>query len=115
VSTIRLLSRAALRSTAEFDAVLTPTLAAPPAFIGQLRNDQDPAADFEAQKAFTPFTSPYNVTGQPAITLPLYWTEQGLPIGIQLVGRIAEEGPLLALAAQLESARPWIQRKPACW
>jgi amidase len=80
-----------------------------------LRNDQDPAADFEAQKAFTPFTSPYNVTGQPAITLPLYWTDMGLPIGSQLVGRPGQEDVLLSLAAQLEAARPWSDRRPACW
>jgi amidase len=115
VASIRYLTRSALRVSAQFDVVLTPTLAAPPALVGQLRNDQDPAADFEAQKAFTPFTSPYNVTGQPAITLPLYWTDMGLPIGSQLVGRPGQEDVLLSLAAQLEAARPWSDRRPACW
>jgi amidase len=115
VSMIRLAARAAVAATVGFDAVLTPTLAQPPALVGSLRDDDDPAADFEAQKRFTPFTAPYNVTGQPALTLPLHWTEGGLPIGVQLVGRQGDEATLIALAAQLEAARPWRQRTPACW
>lgn len=115
VSMIRLAARAAVAATVGFDAVLTPTLAQPPALVGSLRDDDDPAADFEAQKRFTPFTAPYNVTGQPALTLPLHWTEDGLPIGVQLVGRQGDEATLIALAAQLEAARPWRQRTPACW
>jgi amidase len=115
VSMIRLAARAAMAATAGFDAVLTPTLAQPPALVGGLRDDDDPAADFEAQKRFTPFTAPYNLTGQPAITLPLHWTEDDLPIGVQLVGRQGDEATLIALAAQLEAARPWRQRTPACW
>jgi len=115
VSMIRLAARAAMAATVGFDAVLTPTLAQPPALVGGLRDDDDPAADFEAQKRFTPFTAPYNLTGQPAITLPLHWTEDSLPIGVQLVGRQGGEATLIALAAQLEAARPWRQRTPACW
>jgi amidase len=115
VSMMRLAARAAMAATVSFDAVLTPTLAQPPALVGGLRDDDDPAADFEAQKRFTPFTAPYNVTGQPAVSLPLHWTDEGLPIGVQLVGRYGEEAILLSLAAQLEAARPWRQRTPACW
>ncbi len=115
VSMMRLAARAAMAVTASFDAVLTPTLAQPPALVGGLRDDDDPAADFEAQKRFTPFTAPYNVTGQPAVSLPLHWTDDGLPIGVQLVGRYGDEATLLSLAAQLEAARPWRQRTPACW
>ncbi|HWB67611.1 MAG TPA: amidase [Mycobacteriales bacterium] len=112
---LRLAARTEIAASQEFDAVLTPTLAQPPAPVGALRNDADPAADFEAQKRFTPFTSPYNMSGQPAISLPLHWTEAGLPIGIQLVGRPADETTLLRLAAQLEQAAPWADRRPACW
>ncbi len=115
VSMMRLAARAAMAATASFDAVLTPTLAQPPALVGGLRDDDDPAADFEAQKRFTPFTAPYNVTGQPAVSLPLHWTDDGLPIGVQLVGRYGDEATLLSLAAQLEAARPWRSRTPACW
>ncbi|WP_067420986.1 amidase family protein [Carbonactinospora thermoautotrophica] len=112
------MQRAARRWLVEsrsYDAILTPTLAQPPVGVGELRDDADPARDFENQKRFTPFTSVYNVTGQPAITLPLHWSEEGLPIGVMLAGRPAEEELLLSLAAQLEAARPWHTRKPACW
>ena len=107
--------RAAIAATAEFDAVLTPTLAQPPLPVGAIRDDDDPAADFEAQKRFTPFTAPYNMSGQPAITLPLHWSDAGLPIGVQLVGRPFEEATLVSLAAQLEDARPWQDRRPSLW
>ena len=64
----------ALAETAHLDIVLTPTLADLPAEVGAIRDDADPAADFEAQKRFTPYTSPYNITGQPAVSLPVHWT-----------------------------------------
>ena len=105
----------ALASSAHVDLVLTPTLADLPSPIGSIRNDDDPAADFEAQKAFTPFTSPYNMTGQPAISLPVHWTDEGLPVGVQLVGRPLEEGLVLRVAAQLERALPWSHRHPEVW
>jgi amidase len=115
LSGLQFAARQAIRDTLRYDAVLTPTLAQPPAPVGSIRNDADPAADFEAQKRFTPFTSAYNMTGQPAISLPLYWTGGGLPIGVMLVGRPAGEAALLSLAAQLEAARPWRDRHPALW
>ncbi|MCX6433929.1 MAG: amidase, partial [Actinobacteria bacterium] len=105
----------ALDETSHLDIVLTPTLADIPALVGAIRNDDDPAADFEAQKRFTPFTSPYNMTGQPAVSLPLHWTSAGLPVGIQLVARPMRETTLLSLAAQLESAQPWAHRHPEVW
>jgi amidase len=118
VSMMRLLTRATITATAGYDAILTPTLAALPALVGGIRDDGDPAADFEAQKRFTPFTATYNVTGLPAISLPLHWAEVGevtLPVGVQLVGRPFGEAALLSLAAQLEAARPWQDRRPPLW
>jgi amidase len=112
---LRMIARRELERSAQYDAVLTPTLAQPPVPVGALRDDADPARDFDNQFRFTPFTSPYNLTGQPAITVPLHWTDDGLPIGIQLVGRPAGEAILLSLAAQLEDAVPWIHRTPPCW
>ncbi|RJK97122.1 amidase [Vallicoccus soli] len=111
----RTAARRALEATAAYDVVLTPTLAQLPAPVGGLRDDDDPAADFAAQKAFTPFTSTANLTGQPALSLPLGTTAQGLPVGVQLLGRYGEEALLLALGGQLEAAAPWRGRVPALW
>jgi amidase len=112
-------SRQAIMATAEYDAVLTPTLALPPRpvgwFCGTPEHPVDPAEDFERQKRFTPFTAVYNATGQPAASLPLHWSADGLPIGVMLIGRPAGEAALLALSAQLEAAAPWADRHPLMW
>lgn len=93
---------------APYDVVLTPTLAQLPALVGQLRDDDDPAADFEAQKAFTPYTSAWNITGMPAVSLPTGWSDGGLPIGVMLAAKPAQDHLLYALAAQVETAAgPW--------
>jgi amidase len=118
VSMMRLITRMVINATAAYDVVLTPTLAKVPALVGGLRDDADPVADFEAQKAFTPYTSPYNVTGQPAMSVPLSWAEVDgttLPIGVQLVGRPHDERTLISVAAQLEEARSWAWRRPPIW
>lgn len=98
-----------------YDVILTPTLAQPPSVIGALRHDDDPAAEFEAIAHFTPYTPLYNATGQPAVSLPLHWTEEGLPIGVMLGGRYGAEPTLIALSGQLERARPWAGRHPEVW
>ncbi|WP_323793004.1 amidase [Nocardioides sp.] len=115
IGAIRRLASEALEALAPYDAVLTPTLAAPPLRVGDLRDDDDPAGDFERQKQFTPWTSAWNVTGMPAINLPLHWTSHGLPIGVMLAARPAEEELLLGLAAQVEQAAPWHDRRPPGW
>jgi amidase len=115
LATLRQATRSELAATEAYDVILTPTLARPPVLVGELRDDADPAADFEAQKEFTPFTSPYNMSGQPAVSVPIFWTDVGLPIGVQLVGRPYGEATLLSLSAQLEEALPWRARRPACW
>ena len=98
-----------------YDAVLTPTLAVPPLPIGAIRNDENPAEDFEAQKRFTPYTSMWNVTGSPAVSLPTHWTPDGLPVGVMLATAPGEEALLVSLAAQVEAAAPWADRKPPVW
>jgi amidase len=98
---------------APFDALLTPGLAERPLPLGTLDTAApEPMATFTRSGLFTPFTPVFNATGQPGISVPLFEGEDGLPLAVQLVGRPAAEGELLALAAQLEEARPWAQRRP---
>ncbi|MBZ5737136.1 amidase [Nocardioides mangrovi] len=115
IGAMRRYAAAALTALAPYDAVLTPTLATPPVKVGAMRDDADPAADFEAQKDFTPWTSAWNVTGMPAVSLPLHWTSGGLPVGVMLAARPAEEELLISLAAQVEQAAPWADRKAPGW
>lgn len=115
VSFGRIISRGAIAAAAAYDVVLTPALAMPPVPVGYFTEGGDPAEDFERQKRFTPYTAIYNLTGQPAISLPLHWNDAGLPIGVQLVGRPYDEATLISLAAQLEQAKPWLGRRPEVW
>ena len=96
------------------DILVTPTLAQPPVPVGGL--DPDPGAPamqmLEKAAAWVPFTPVVNVTGQPAISLPLHHSADGLPIGVQLIGPPAGEELLLSLSGQLEQARPWLERRP---
>jgi amidase len=94
-----------------FDAVLTPALAQRPLPIGTVHGrGPDPWGNYRRSGAFTPYTAIVNVTGLPAISLPLYQGDDGLPTAVQLIGRAAGEDALLALAAQLEEALPWASR-----
>jgi amidase len=115
VGELRRIAAVALQRLAPYDAVLTPTLAQPPLPIGAIRDDADPARDFENQKRFTPFTSLWNLTGMPAVSLPLHMTADGLPVGVMLAARPAREHRLFALSAQVESVAHWRDRLPACW
>ena len=96
-----------------FDLLLTPTLPAPPPPLGHFRPDPANPTDagFRAT-AFAAFTLPFNATGQPAISLPLHWTADGLPVGVQLVAAYCGEDLLIRVAAQLEEAFPWADRRP---
>jgi amidase len=115
IGELRRVAARALTALAPYDAVLTPTLATPPLPLGAIRDDDDPAADFENQKRFTPYTSAWNITGMPAVSLPLHVTPAGLPVGVMLAGRPGEDAALFALAAQVEQAAPWSDRHPSCW
>ncbi len=101
-----------LGALAPYDVVLTPTLGQLPAPVGSIRDDDDPAQDFENQKAFTPFTAAWNVTGMPAVSLPTGWSDAGLPIGTMLAGKPGQDHVLYALAAQVESS---IEPGPRGW
>jgi amidase len=96
-----------------YDVILSPALAGRPVRIGEIDAcSDDPWEDFKRSSEFTPYAAIYNVTGQPAITLPLFQGDDGLPTAIQLGGRPAGEGTLLSLSAQLEAARPWADQRP---
>lgn len=96
-----------------FDLLVTPTLGAPPPRIGELAGSpDDPLANMDRVLALIPFTPPFNITGQPAISLPLHWNAGGLPIGVQLVAAYGREDVLIRVAAQLEQAQPWSARHP---
>jgi amidase len=110
--------RAVTAWTAQYDAVLTPTLAEPPVPLGTIDPlSAAPLEDFARSGAFTPFTAISNVSGSPAVSVPLYErpaddAAPGLPLGVQIIGQPAGEAALLALAAQLEAANPWADRRP---
>jgi len=96
-----------------YDVVLTPALAERPVRIGEIDAcSDDPWEDFRRSGTFTPYTAIFNVTGQPAISVPLFQGDDGLPTAVQLAGRPAGEATLLSLSAQLEAARPWADRRP---
>ena len=111
---LQAVTRPAMAALNAFDAVLTPTVALPPRPVGWF-DEVEPAENFERQKRFTPYTAIYNVSGQPAVSVPLHWTDEGLPIGVMLAGRMGDEGTLISLSAQLEQARPWKDRHPPIW
>jgi amidase len=116
LSVLRLesLARRVVAFWEEVDVVLTPTLALPPVPLGWTHEDTDGDARlaFARQTLFTPFTPLVNVTGQPAVSLPLHRTADGLPVGVQLIGRPFAEATLIRLSAQLERARPWAHLRP---
>jgi amidase len=94
------------------DVLVTPTLTTPPPRLGRFAPDVPIPQLMAGMGALGVFTWPFNVTGQPAISLPLHWTPDGLPIGVQLIAAYGREDVLLRLAAQLEAARPWAGRLP---
>ena len=113
VAALQFLSRQIARFFVEYDIWLTPVLAEPPLPLGSF--DSKPGNPFyglQRATAFVPFTPICNVTGQPAMSVPLYWNAEGLPIGTHFVGRYGDDATLFRLASQLETARPWAGRKP---
>jgi amidase len=96
------------------DLLLTPTMALPPAAIGEIGigDEENPLMPIVRATPFAIFTAGFNSSGQPAISLPLHWSEDGLPIGVQLVADMGREDLLLRVASQLEEAQPWAERRP---
>jgi len=99
-----------------YDCWLTPTLGSPPIRLGTINvRAPDLLWAMEPVLDYVPFTPLQNATGQPAISLPLHWTADGLPVGVMFTGRCGDEATLLRLAGQLEQARPWCDRRPRVW
>jgi len=97
-----------------WDLLLTPTLGETPLAIGTIANHPDnPMEAMVRAGRFVPFTPAFNTTGQPAISLPMHWTDDGLPVGVQLVAAYGREDLLIRVASQLEAAQPWAHRIPS--
>lgn len=113
---IKLLARNVVAFLASYDVVLTPALARPPIPIGEVHGrggpGEDPWDHFRRSGLFTPYTAIFNVTGLPAISLPLYQTDDGLPLAVQLAARPLRDDVLISLAAQLEQSIAWAERRP---
>jgi amidase len=95
----------------DHDILVTPTLGAPPPRLGWF-TEAGPAEEGKRIAAFIPYTAQFNMTGQPAVSLPLHWSADGLPVGVQFVAAYGREDLLVRLAAQLEQAAPWAGRRP---
>ena len=107
------MARGVVAFFAEYDVLLTPALAERPLQIGECNGlGEEPMRDFARSGDFTPYTALFNVTGQPAISVPAGFGEDGLPTNAQLVAKPLGEDTLLQLAAQLETARPSEGRRP---
>ncbi|GAB5469253.1 MAG: amidase [Rhodospirillales bacterium] len=114
INTIHRHGRAMAAFHETYDLLLSPTLAQPAPLLGPLHMNNPDVEDFkEAISAFSPFTPPMNMSGQPSMSLPLHWTAEGLPIGTMLSAAFGREDLLFRVAGQLEQARPWWNRRPA--
>jgi amidase len=112
VEQVRAAARAFLQFWTQYDVLVSPTAGVVPPLVTWAPWDQKPEDHMMTFAGFPSFAQPFNLSGQPAISLPLAWSESGLPIGIQLAGRPREEATLLRLSYQLETALPWRDRTP---
>jgi amidase len=113
LQTLQTISRDVAHFFLYYDVLLTPTVAEPPVLLGTFDSAPDnPLQGFERSASFACFTPLCNMTGQPGMSLPLFWNEDNLPVGTHFTGRFGDEATLFRLAAQLEEARPWADRRP---
>lgn len=114
--TLRKLSRQILHNLAPFDAYLCPVMGTPPPEIGFIDPvTLEPKEVNKRQAKVFPFTPPFNFTGQPSLSLPLWWSKDNLPLGMMFTGRYGDEATLYRLAGQLEQAQPWADKRPPVW
>jgi amidase len=113
IAQLQALARGIVAFFADYDVLITPALAERPLRVGECTGlGERPLDDFARSGRFTPFTSLFNVTGQPAVNVPVGFGPDGLPTGVQIVGKPLGEDTLLQLAAQIEAAHPWIHQRP---
>jgi amidase len=113
VTAVQGVSRDIARFLVNYDVWLTPTLGEPPVPLGTFDSPpENPLMGWLRAAVFMPFTPICNLTGQPAMSVPLFWNSDGLPVGTHFIGRFGDEATLFRLAAQLEAARPWASRRP---
>ncbi len=111
---IRLIGDRLYAFLADYDILMTPTMAQPPMKLGALDTNSDDFDGFnKAVQPYVAFTQMFNLSGQPAASLPLHWSEEGLPVGVQIAAPMGGEARLFSLAAQFEEACPWFDRKPS--
>ncbi len=115
VETVHAFGRQMARHLSGIDVLVTPTLAEPPARVGRFKPDNE---DFLAYRtgpqgvfAYSPFTAAFNASGQPAVSLPLHWTDDDLPVGVHFAASFGDDEVLMGLAAQLEEAMPWAEKQ----
>ncbi len=114
VAQMQAIARGLVAFFADYDLLMTPALAERPLAIGECNGlGEHPLRDLSRSGLFTPYTSLFNVTGQPAISLPVGFGADGLPTGVQIVGRPLNEDVLLQVAAQMEAAHPWAHQRPS--
>lgn len=116
LQTLQRVSRDVARFFLDYDVLLTPTLAEPPVVLGTFDSTPEkPLHGFHRSGSFASFTPLCNITGQPAMSVPLFWNADSLPVGSHFIGRFGDEATLFRLAAQLEKAQPWADRRPPVW
>ena len=100
----------------DVDIILSATLAEPPALVGRFTHDRDDYENYRVGKGgvfeYSPFCAAFNASGQPAATVPLHWTDEGLPVGVHLAAPFGDDATLIALCAELEQAAPWEHQRP---
>ncbi|WP_395383624.1 amidase family protein [Mesorhizobium sp. UC22_110] len=112
VEKLRRLSRAIAQDLFSYDIYVTPTLTQLPRPMGHYDMSMSDLDRYNARWADAGFAYPFNISGLPAISLPLGWSDEGIPIGVQLVGRYGDEAVVLAVSSQLEQAMPWKDKRP---
>ncbi len=112
IATLHQIGLAMAKIHQSYDIILSPTLAKPPVPLGALSLSRSTVSWWKEITEFSPFTAPYNATGQPSMSVPLHWTPDGLPIGVLFSAPFGQDATLFRLAAQLERAQPWAGRRP---